>query len=45
MLCKCGFPVPPPPMTIKEGFFGGVRVIKEREIKCNKCGRINKRKG
>ena len=45
MNCKCGFPAPPPPRTMREGFLSGFRVIKEHEIRCVKCGNVNKVRG
>lgn len=45
MFCKCGFPVPPPPRTIQEGFWGAKRVIEEHKQICPNCKRTNKVKG
>ncbi|MGG1147090.1 hypothetical protein [Bacillus wiedmannii] len=40
MVCKCGYPIASPPVTMYEGF-GYKRVIVEYKEKCMKCGREN----
>ena len=35
--CKCGFPIPPSNIIIKEGFFTISRFYKEYEYTCRKC--------
>lgn len=45
MNCECGYPITSPVRTMKESFFGAKRVIKEHEMICPKCKRINKVRG
>lgn len=45
MLCKCGFPIDPPPRTMSESFFGEKRIIVKHELTCPKCKKINVVKG
>jgi hypothetical protein len=43
--CKCGFPIPSPPRTMREGWLGAKVIIKDHTMKCRKCGIENKVRG
>lgn len=38
--CKCRLPLPPLPITMREGMFGAYRVDSHGKFKCHHCGTV-----